>query len=115
MFLGIYREPEFSPGRHMSNDAKILRLVGQALERSGVAVTLATLEEARAFGKRPIWFFPCARDPRPSRSSRNGKKRGAFILNDPEASPPDVPRQPCAPRSAKRSWISRTANFFRRM
>ena len=27
-FLGIYREPEYSPGRHMSNDAKILRLVG---------------------------------------------------------------------------------------
>ncbi len=26
-FLGIYREPEYSPGRHLSNDAKILRLV----------------------------------------------------------------------------------------
>jgi len=49
-FLGIYREPEFSPGRHMSNDTKILRRVGQALERAGVTVTLASLDEAR-----PLW------------------------------------------------------------
>ena len=42
-FLGIYREPEFSPGRHLANDAKILRLVAQALERERVSVKLATL------------------------------------------------------------------------
>jgi hypothetical protein len=39
-FLGIYREPEYSPGRHTSNDVLILRLVGQALEQQGVSVKL---------------------------------------------------------------------------
>ena len=47
-FLGIYREPDYSPGRHTSNDALILRLVGQALERLGITAKLASLEEVRA-------------------------------------------------------------------
>jgi len=86
MFLGIYREPEFSPGRHMSNDAKILRLVGQALERSGVTLTLATLEEARGLWKNADLIFSMCQGPKAVAELTEWKKKGAFILNDPEAS-----------------------------
>jgi hypothetical protein len=86
VFLGIYREPEFSPGRHMSNDAKILRLVGLALEREGVSVQLATLEEARPLWKSADVIFSMCQGPKAIAELTAWKKEGAFILNDPEAS-----------------------------
>lgn len=85
-FLGIYREPEFSPGRHLSNDAKILRLVGQALEREKVTVTLATLEDARGLWKNADLIFSMCQGPRAVEELAGWKKQGAFILNDPDAS-----------------------------
>jgi hypothetical protein len=86
MFLGIYREPEYSPGRHMSNDAKILRLVGQALERSGVSVTLATLDEARTLWKKADLVFSMCQGPKAIAELTEWHRQGAHILNSPEAS-----------------------------
>lgn len=86
MFLGIYREPEYSPGRHTSNDAKILRLVGQALERLQVPVQLASLEEARPVWKRADLIFSMCQGPTAIAELAEWKKQGAVILNDPEAS-----------------------------
>src|SRR5258706_16414760 len=85
-FLGIYREPEYSPGRHMSNDAKILRLVGLALERLGLEAKLATLEEARSLWKEADLIFSMCQGPKAVAELTQWKKEGAFILNDPEAS-----------------------------
>jgi hypothetical protein len=86
MFLGIYREPEFSPGRHLSNDVKILRLVAQVLERDNVPVQLATLEEARNLRKDADLIFSMCQGPAAVAELTEWKKKGAFILNDPEAS-----------------------------
>ncbi len=85
-FLGIYREPEYSPGRHTSNDARILRLVGQALERLGVGVTLSTLEEARPHWKEASLIFSMCQGPAALTELAEWKKEGARILNDPAAS-----------------------------
>lgn len=85
-FLGIYREPEYSPGRHTSNDARILRLVGQALERKDVSVKLVTLEEARLVWKDADLIFSMCQGPKAVAELVEWKKQGAFILNDPEAS-----------------------------
>src|SRR5471032_683374 len=85
-FLGIYREPEYSPGRHVSNDALILRLVGQALERLGVAAKLVSLEEARVIRKDFPLIFSMCQGPKAVAELTEWKKEGAFILNDPEAS-----------------------------
>ncbi len=85
-FLGIYREPEFSPGRHVANDAKILRLVGQTLERLGVTVRLATLEEARPQRHDADLIFSMCQGPKAVSELIGWKKSGALILNDPEAS-----------------------------
>jgi hypothetical protein len=86
MFLGIYREPEYSPGRHLSNDAKILRLVSQALERDGATVQLATLEEARDLRKKADVIFTMCQGPAALAELGEWKKKGALIVNDPEAS-----------------------------
>ncbi|OGR92686.1 MAG: hypothetical protein A2992_10300 [Elusimicrobia bacterium RIFCSPLOWO2_01_FULL_59_12] len=86
MFVGIYREPEYSPGRHASNDALILRLVGKALERQSVSVTLASLEEARGLWKRADVIFSMCQGPSAVAELAEWKKQGARILNDPAAS-----------------------------
>jgi hypothetical protein len=85
-FLGIYREPEYSPGRHTSNDALILRLVGQALEREEVEVRLATLDEARALWKSADMVFSMCQGPAAIAELLEWKKQGALVFNDPEAS-----------------------------
>ncbi|MFA5975421.1 MAG: hypothetical protein WC859_04565 [Elusimicrobiota bacterium] len=85
-FLGIYREPAYSPGRHLSNDAVILRLVGQALERYGAPMQLATLEEARSLWKTADLIFSMCQGPDALAELAEWKKQGALILNDPEAS-----------------------------
>jgi len=86
MFLGIYREPEYSPGQHLSNDGKILRLVGQALKRYGADVQLATLDEARGQWKKANLIFSMCQGPDALAELTEWKRKGAFILNDPEAS-----------------------------
>jgi glutathione synthase/RimK-type ligase-like ATP-grasp enzyme len=70
----------------MSNDAKILRLVGQALEREGVTVTLSTLEEARELRKKADLVFSMCQGPRALAEIAEWKTGGVLILNDPEAS-----------------------------
>lgn len=85
-FLGLYREPAYSPGRHRSNDARILRLVGQALERCGAGVRLVTLEEARPLWKKADLIFSMCQGPEALAELTEWKKQGALLLNDPEAS-----------------------------
>ena len=85
-FLGIYREPAFSPGRHTHNDARILRLVGQSLNQQGVDVRLCTLEEARAQQKKADLIFSMCQGPLALAELLEWKTEGSFILNDPEAS-----------------------------
>jgi hypothetical protein len=85
-FLGIYREPEYSPGRHTSNDALILRLVGKALERQNATVQLASLEEARDIWKQANAIFSMCQGPAALEELLEWKKQGARILNDPAAS-----------------------------
>jgi hypothetical protein len=96
-FLGIYREPDYSPGRHLSNDAKILRLVGRALERYGVKVTLATLDEARGLRKQADLIFSMCQGPAGIAEMEAWKNEGLLILNDPLAARRTYRNYICAP------------------
>jgi hypothetical protein len=100
-FLGIYREPDYSPGRHLSNDARILRLVGQALVRYGANVRLATLEEARPIRKDADIIFSMCQGPAGVAEMTEWKKDGRLILNDPEASRRTYRNYICAPEHQK--------------
>lgn len=84
--LGIYREPPYSPGRHTSNDARILQLSGQALERQGLSVQLATLEEARNLWRQARLIFSMCQGPKGLDELAMWKAQGAKIVNDPAAS-----------------------------
>jgi hypothetical protein len=84
--LGIYREPECSPGRHARNDAVILRLVGHELERAGAEVTLATLAEARHRWNDASAIFSMCQGPEALSELADWADRGAVIVNDPTAS-----------------------------
>ncbi len=85
-FLGIYREPDYSPGRHTSNDALILRLVGQALERLDIHAKLVSLEEARAIRSQYPLLFSMCQGPKAVAELTEWQKEGVFILNNPQAS-----------------------------
>ena len=85
-FLGIYREPEYSPGRHTSNDSQILELVGQALEQFGVGVRLVSLEDARSLWKEADLIFSMCQGPQALAELTEWKQQGARILNDPVGS-----------------------------
>jgi glutathione synthase/RimK-type ligase-like ATP-grasp enzyme len=85
-FLGIYREAEYSPGRHTSNDAMILRLVGQALERLDVKLTLTSLKEARALRKKADLIFSMCQGPAALEELKTWHSEGARIFNNPTAS-----------------------------
>lgn len=84
--LGIYREPEFSPGRHLSNDALILRLVGQELGRAGADVSLVMLAEARDRWPDATLVFSMCQGPEAIAELARWSAAGAKIVNDPAGS-----------------------------
>jgi hypothetical protein len=84
--LGIYREPEYSPGRHTSNDAVILRLVAQAMEQLNQPVRLVSLEEAQTLWRDAELIFSMCQGPEALDELQEWKQQGARILNDPSAS-----------------------------
>jgi hypothetical protein len=81
--LGIHREPEFSPGRHASNDALILSLVGQELERAGADVSLVTLAGARDRWAGSTLVFSMCQGPEAIAELARWSAAGASIVNNP--------------------------------
>jgi hypothetical protein len=86
LFLGIYREAEFSPGPHLGNDALILRLAGQALERLGANVQLASLSEARAIRHDAAIVFSMTQGPSGLDELDGWVREGIAVVNHPAAS-----------------------------
>jgi len=84
--LGVYRELEYSPGRHASNNAIILRRVGQALERAGAAVDLVSLDDARTRWSDATLIFSMCQGPAALAELARWQAQGALILNGPDAS-----------------------------
>jgi hypothetical protein len=86
LFLGIYREAEFSPGQHLDNDALILRLAGDALARLGATVRLASLSEARALRHEAAVVFSMTQGPAGLDELDEWVREGVTIVNHPAAS-----------------------------
>jgi hypothetical protein len=84
-FLGIYREPSCSPGRHRANDAAILELVAEGLEASGHAVALATMEEAGRHSHDAAMVFSMSRSPAGLQTLTRWAREGKTIVNTPAA------------------------------
>src|SRR5439155_903903 len=80
-FLGIYREPSCSPGRHLENDAIILELVAEALETRGHAARLATVDEAARLRDDPTVVFSMCRLPTGLDLLGRWEREGKTIVN----------------------------------
>ena len=84
-FLGIYREAECSPGRHLENDASILELVAAALEAGGHAVALAQADQAPRFVNGAAIVFSLSRAPRVLDLMAAWAREGRTVVNQPAA------------------------------
>lgn len=62
--VGIYREPECSPGRHLSNDALLLEQIGSELRLRGAGVALMHCDEALAVRPGADLIFSMCQGPR---------------------------------------------------
>lgn len=83
--LGLYRERQYSPGRHLSNDALLLDQIAHRLRERDFAVDLLTLDEAEARrGEAQLILSMCQ-----GRSSLENlacwERQGAKIINSPQA------------------------------
>jgi hypothetical protein len=84
-FLGVYREPICSPGRHRENDAMILELVAAALEQSGYRVALVPGEAAARFANDGSLVFSMSRSPVVLELLSQWVSEGRTVINHPAA------------------------------
>ncbi len=84
-FLGIYREPMCSPGRHRANDATILELVARDLEGRGHRVMLTSSEDAERWGREATVVFSMSRSPDGLDLLTRWEREGKIIVNRPGA------------------------------
>src|SRR5262245_58075086 len=84
--IGLYREAEYSPGRHRSNDAQLLELVAAALRVRGFHVDLMTLGSAQPPGEEPALVFSMCQGRAALETLEGWEQDGAFIINAPGAS-----------------------------
>jgi len=83
--IGLYREVECSPGRHRSNDAHLLELVGRALETRGFRVDLMTLAEAASCRRSATMVFSMCQGRRALDLLTRWELDGTRLINSPRA------------------------------
>ena len=85
--VGIYREPECSPGRHRSNDTRLLERVADALRGRAMDVDLMSIEEASNEAledQAAVVLSMCQARQSLERLARL-EARGARVVNRPRA------------------------------
>jgi glutathione synthase/RimK-type ligase-like ATP-grasp enzyme len=83
--VGLYRETEYSPGRHRSNDAMLLEQVAEALRTSGVAVDLMTANDAERTRPDAELVFSMCQGSRALEFLTRWEREGARLINSPRA------------------------------
>jgi glutathione synthase/RimK-type ligase-like ATP-grasp enzyme len=84
--LGLYREVEYSPGRHRSNDALLLEQVARALADRGFAVELETIDVADGVVQSADLVFSMCQGRAALERLRAWESEGVKIINSPVAS-----------------------------
>jgi hypothetical protein len=83
--LGLYREKQYSPGRHQSNDALLLDQIAHRLREREFAVDLMTLEEANGAHAEAILVFSMCQGRAALESLAQWESHGTRIMNSPRA------------------------------
>jgi hypothetical protein len=84
--IGLYREAEYSPGRHRSNDAHIIELVAESLGSRGFRVDLLTLEDAAAARRSAAIVFSMCQGRAALDTLARWELEGTRVVNSPRAS-----------------------------
>jgi glutathione synthase/RimK-type ligase-like ATP-grasp enzyme len=83
--LGLYREAQYSPGRHQSNDALLLDQVAHRLREREFAVDLLTLNEAASSRSSAAIVFSMCQGRSSLENLARWEKEGVRIINSPES------------------------------
>ena len=83
--LGIYRERQYSPGRHLSNDVLLLDQIAHRLRERAFAVDLLTLDEAERRRTDAEIIFSMCQGRLSLENLTDWEREGARIINSPRA------------------------------
>lgn len=83
--LGLYREVEYSPGRHQSNDAQLLDQIAARLRERKFSVDLRTLAEANGARSDAAFVFSMCQGREALEQLAEWERDGAQIINSPKA------------------------------
>jgi hypothetical protein len=83
--LGLYRERQYSPGRHQSNDALLLDQIAHRLREREFSVDLMNLSEANGARSEADLVFSMCQGRCALESLANWERGGTRIINSPQA------------------------------
>ncbi|HEX4629707.1 MAG TPA: hypothetical protein VH188_01975 [Chthoniobacterales bacterium] len=83
--LGLYREKQYSPGRHQSNDALLLDQIAHRLREREFSVDLMTLDEANGARARAELVFSMCQGRAALENLAQWERDGIRIMNSPRA------------------------------
>jgi hypothetical protein len=83
--LGLYRERQYSPGRHLSNDVLLLDQIAHRLRERDFAVDLLTLDEAESRRADAAVIFSMCQGRSSLKNLADWERQGAKIINSPRA------------------------------
>jgi len=83
--LGLYRERQYSPGRHLSNDVLLLDQIAHRLRERDFAVDLLTLDEAEDRRTGATIIFSMCQGKSSLENLADWERQGIKIINSPRA------------------------------
>ena len=83
--LGLYREKQYSPGRHQSNDALLLDQIAHRLRERDFAVDLLTLGEANSRRSEAAIIFSMCQGRSSLENLAEWEREGVRIINSPQS------------------------------
>ena len=83
--LGLYRERQYSPGRHLSNDMLLLDHIAHRLREREFAVDLGTLDEAESRRAEAAIIFSMCQGRAALENLAEWEREGTRIINSPQA------------------------------
>ena len=83
--LGLYRERQYSPGRHLSNDVLLLNQIAHRLREREFAVDLLTLGEADSRRWEAAIIFSMCQGRSSLESLAEWEREGVKIINSPRS------------------------------
>jgi hypothetical protein len=83
--IGIYREKEYSPGRHQSNDALLIEAIAKRLQSAGFPVELMTFREQIEAPVDAALVFSMCQGPAALEHLAKWERTGIRVINSPTA------------------------------